>query len=118
MATSSVMRILAIHAHPEDVVLLCAGALALLRRVGRHVTIATMTPSDCGSAEYDCETIAEIRRGEARASAALIGAESICLELRDMAIFNDDESRPRVLEPLRRTLITWAGRVYDPQRWV
>src|SRR5271165_1556026 len=103
IAMSSVPRILAIHAHPDDVEFLCAGTLALLRGAGCHVSIATMTPGDCGSAEQDGETISEIRRGEARASAALIGAEAICLEFRDLAIFNDDESRRRVVEALRRT---------------
>ena len=67
------------------------------------VIIATMTPGDCGSAEHDCETIAEIRRGEARAAAALIGAEALCLEFRDLAIFNDDDSRRSVTEAIRRT---------------
>ena len=66
------------------------------------MTIATMTPGDCGSAEHDCEAIAEIRRGEARAAAALIGADYLCLEFRDLAIFNDDDSRRRVTEALRR----------------
>ena len=66
------------------------------------MTIATMTPGDCGSAEHDCETIAEIRRGEARAAAAIIGADYLCLEFRDLAIFNDDDSRRRVTEALRR----------------
>ena len=77
--------------------------LALLREAGSEVTIATMTPGDCGSAEHDCATIAEIRRGEARAAAALIGADYLCLEFRDLAIFNDDDSRRRVVEALRRT---------------
>ncbi len=103
IAKSSLPRILAIHAHPDDVEFLCAGTLALLRGAGCHVSIATMTPSDCGSAEHDGETISEIRRGEARASAGLIGAEAICLEFRDLAIFNDDESRRRVVEAPRRT---------------
>jgi LmbE family N-acetylglucosaminyl deacetylase len=67
------------------------------------VTIATMTPGDCGSAEHDCETIAEIRRNEAKAAAALIEADCLCLEFRDLAIFNDDDSRRRVTEALRRT---------------
>jgi len=100
---SSPVRVLAIHAHPDDVEFQCAGTLALLREAGCEVTIATMTPGDCGSAEHDCETIAEIRRGEARAAAALIGAEALCLEFRDLAIFNDDDSRRRVTEALRRT---------------
>jgi LmbE family N-acetylglucosaminyl deacetylase len=100
---STPVRVLAIHAHPDDVEFQCAGTLALLLEAGCDVVIATMTPGDCGSAEHDCETIAEIRRGEARASAALIGAEYLCLEFRDLAIFNDDDSRRRVTEALRRT---------------
>jgi LmbE family N-acetylglucosaminyl deacetylase len=96
-------RVLALHAHPDDVEFQCAGTLALLREAGCQVTIATMTPGDCGSAEHDAEAIAVIRRDEARKSAELIGAEFICLEFRDLAIFNDDEARRRVTETLRRT---------------
>src|SRR6478735_12095214 len=95
-------RVLAIHAHPDDLEFQCAGTLALLRQAGCHVTIATMTPGDCGSAEHDAEAIAAIRRAEAQASADLIGADYICLEFRDLAIFEDDESRRRVVEALRR----------------
>lgn len=96
-------RVLAIHAHPDDVEFQCAGTLALLRRAGCAVTIATMTPGDCGSAEHDSEAIAAIRRAEAKAAADLIEADYLCLEFRDLAVFNDDESRRRVTEVLRRT---------------
>lgn len=96
-------RVLAIHAHPDDIEFQCAGTLALLREAGCHVTLATMTPGDCGSAEHDAETIASIRRAEAQAAAELIGADYLCLEFRDLAIFNDDDSRRRVTEVLRRT---------------
>lgn len=95
-------RILAIHAHPDDLEIQCAGTLALLAQAGHQVTMATMTPGDCGSAEHDAEAIAAIRRGEAQAAAALIGASYHCLEFRDLAIFNDNESRRRVTEVLRR----------------
>ncbi|MHC5538282.1 PIG-L deacetylase family protein [Singulisphaera rosea] len=97
------IRVLALHSHPDDIEFQCAGTLALLREAGCHVTLATMTPGDCGSAEHDAETIAEIRRGEAKAAADLIGADYLCLEFRDLAIFNDDESRRRITEVLRRT---------------
>ncbi len=100
---SEPVRILALHAHPDDVEFQCAGTLALLREAGCHVTIATMTPGDCGSAEHDAEAIAAIRREEARAAADLIGADYLCLEFRDLAIFNDDDARRRVTEALRRT---------------
>ena len=96
------MRILALHAHPDDLEFQCAGTLALLKRAGCHVTLATMTPGDCGSAEHDAEAIAAIRRAEAAASALKIGADCLCLEFRDLAIFQDDESRRRVTECLRR----------------
>jgi LmbE family N-acetylglucosaminyl deacetylase len=99
---SEPIRVLALHAHPDDVEFQCAGTLVLLRDAGCEVTIATMTPGDCGSAEHDAEAIAAIRREEARAAAALIGADCVCLEFRDLAIFNDDESRRRVTEALRR----------------
>src|SRR3954452_6583618 len=96
------VRVLALLSHPDDIEFQCAGTLALLKEAGCHVTLATMTPGDCGSAEHDDEAIAEIRRGEARAAAGLIGADYLCLEFRDLAIFNDDESRRRVTECLRR----------------
>jgi N-acetylglucosamine malate deacetylase 1 len=99
---SATIRVLALHAHPDDVEFQCAGTLILLREAGCAVTIATMTPGDCGSAEHDAEAISVIRRQEASASAAMIGAEYQCLEFRDLAIFNDDESRRRVTEALRR----------------
>ena len=100
---SEPIRILAIHAHPDDLEFQCAGTLALLRASGGIVTMATMTPGDCGSAEHDAEAIAAIRREEARAAAALVGADYLCLEFRDLAVFNDDDSRRRVTEVVRRT---------------
>jgi LmbE family N-acetylglucosaminyl deacetylase len=96
------MRILAIHAHPDDVEILAGGTLVLLARAGHHITLATMTPGDCGSAELPPAEIAAIRRQEARNSAVRIGAEYVCLEMRDLAVFNDDASRRKVVEALRQ----------------
>ena len=95
-------RILAIHAHPDDVEFQCAGILGLLKQKGSAVTIATMTPGDCGSAEMDAHEIARVRRDEARKSAALLGADYVCLEFRDLSIVVDNDSRRRVCEAVRR----------------
>jgi N-acetylglucosamine malate deacetylase 1 len=95
-------RILAIHAHPDDVEFQCAGTLALLKQQGCPITIATMTPGDCGSAEHSADEIAEIRRAEARKSAELLGADYVCLEFRDLSIVVDNPSRGKVVEALRR----------------
>ncbi len=97
------MRILAIHAHPDDVEFLAAGTLSLLAGPEHEITIVTMTPGDCGSREHGPDEIAAIRRREAKASATLIGARYLCAEFRDLAVFNDDPSRRRVTEMLRRT---------------
>lgn len=96
------LRILAIHAHPDDVEFQCAGTLALLRRAGHEVTIATMTPGDCGSREHGPEAIAALRRQEARAAAELLGAAYVCLEFRDLSIVIDNDAKRRVTEAVRR----------------
>lgn len=96
-------RILAIHAHPDDCEILAGGTLALLADRGHHITIATMTPGDCGSGSLRSEEIASVRRKEAAAAAAMIGARYRCVEMRDLRIFNDDASRRRVTEVLRET---------------
>ena len=95
-------RILAIHAHPDDIETLAAGALAVLAAKGHAITIATATAGDCGSTEYDPDETARIRKAEAAAAAALIGADYRCVGLPDLGVFNDDPTRRRVTELLRQ----------------
>ena len=94
-------RIVSIHAHPDDAEILAGGTLAHLAARGHQITIVTMTPGDCGSIEYGANEIAAMRRKEAAAAAALIGASYVCAEFRDLAIFNDDPSRRRVTNLIR-----------------
>jgi LmbE family N-acetylglucosaminyl deacetylase len=96
-------RILAIHAHPDDCEILAGGTLALLADRGHDITIATMTPGDCGSKDRGPDDIAAVRRREAGTAAAIIGARCLCVEMRDLAVFDDDASRRRVTEVLRET---------------
>ncbi|MBI3866178.1 MAG: PIG-L family deacetylase [Planctomycetia bacterium] len=95
-------RILAIHAHPDDVEFQCAGTLARLTQAGHHVTIVTMTAGDCGSAELGPAEISKVRRAEARAAADLLGADYFCLEFTDLGIMHDNDGRRRVTEAIRR----------------
>ena len=97
------MRIVSIHAHPDDAEILAAGTLALLAQAGQAISIVSMTPGDCGSAAHSAEEISRIRRQEAAASAKLIGASYLCAEFRDLAIFNTDDSRRSVTELIRQT---------------
>ena len=99
---SDSLRILAIHAHPDDIEFQCAGTLALLKQKGASIAIITMTPGDCGSAELGPEEISNIRRAEAKQSAELLGANYECLDFRDLSIVIDTPSRRRVTEAVRR----------------
>ena len=101
--SASDLHCLAIHAHPDDIEIQCAGSLLLLKEAGCRISVATMTPGDCGSAEHTQEEIAAIRRGEAAQAAELLGAEYTCLEFRDLSICFDNDSRRRVTEYLRKT---------------
>jgi LmbE family N-acetylglucosaminyl deacetylase len=96
--------ILAVHAHPDDIEHLAAGALAILAAKGQEIRIATLTAGECGSAETDLAETARIRKAEAAASAALIGADYRCADLPDLGVFNDDPLRRAVTE-----LIRWAA---------
>jgi LmbE family N-acetylglucosaminyl deacetylase len=96
--------ILAVHAHPDDIEHLAAGTLALLAAQGHAIRIATLTAGECGSAATDLAETARIRKAEAAAAAALIGAEYRCADLADLGVFNDDRSRRAVTE-----LIRWAA---------
>jgi N-acetylglucosamine malate deacetylase 1 len=97
------LRVLAIHAHPDDIEIQCAGTLLRLKQLGCTISMATMTPGDCGSAEMSCDEIAAVRRAEAKRAADLAGADYTCVEFRDLSIVHDNDSRRRVTEVIRRT---------------
>jgi len=115
-------RILAIHAHPDDIEVLGAGTLALLAANGHHITIATMTAGDCGSVEMSADETGRVRRKEAAAAAAIIGANYVCAGFGDLCVFNDDPSRRRTTELVRASrpdiVITAAPADYHPDHEV
>jgi len=84
--------VLALFAHPDDVEMMCAGTLSLLKKEGWDVHIATMAPGDKGTAEYTREEISIIRKKEAKNAADLIGGTYHCLEFEDVYIMYDRES--------------------------
>lgn len=93
-------KILAVHAHPDDVETLSAGTLALLARAGCEIVIATLTAGECGTLG-DAEETARVRREEAAAAAALVDAQYLCAGLPDLGVFNDDRCRRATTELLR-----------------
>ena len=93
---------LSLLAHPDDAEFTCAGTLALLGQKGWDIHITTMTPGDCGSAEYDREEISNIRRKEAANGAKIIDGKYSCLECDDVFIMYDRSTLLKVIEVIRR----------------
>ena len=97
------MNILAIGAHPDDVETMCAGTLAKYASLGHKVFIATATNGNIGSARIpNMEEIARVRKEEAKRSAAIIGAEYICLDYDDEMFFEiNRETRLKFINLVR-----------------
>lgn len=93
---------LSLGAHPDDAEFFCAGTLALLRKKGWQIHIATMTPGDCGTVRYNREEISRIRRAEAAKAAGLLDGGYHCLECDDIFILYDRPSLLKAIELLRK----------------
>lgn len=95
------MNILCVAAHPDDTELLCAGTLARYAKEGHHVTIAIFTDGSIGDAVVQPETLAPMREKEARAAAAIIGANFIWAGVTDELVFPSKEQRHLMIDVLR-----------------
>jgi N-acetylglucosamine malate deacetylase 1 len=92
---------IAIAAHPDDIEFLMSGTLMLLRKEGYKIHYWNLANGCCGSSKHDAQTIAKMRRDEARAAAKAIGAtyyESIC---NDLEIFYDRPTLAKVAAVIR-----------------
>lgn len=113
------MRVLAIGAHPDDLELQCAGTLAKYALRGDHVTMAVAMSGDCGSATLPKEKIAGIRGKEARASAAILGADFLAIgAYSDGFLFSTEQTRLDFLNVVRQArpdvILTHSPTDYHP----
>ena len=112
------MNILAIGAHPDDVETMCAGTLAKYAAQGHKVYIATATNGNIGSAHHTMEEIARIRKAEAARSAAIIGAEYLCLDYDDEMFYETKEVRLAFINLVRHckadVILTHYPEDYNP----
>lgn len=93
--------VFAIAAHPDDIEFLMAGTLIALRDAGWEVHYLNIADGCCGTTEYDRETIAAMRRQEAMAAAASIGAQFHESLTPDLEIFYDRETLLKVASLIR-----------------
>ena len=98
------MNVLAIGCHPDDLEINAGGTLAKCAKRGDKVTMVALANGSAGHKIYSKEEIAAIRLEEAKASAAVIGADFYNLGLDDMFVRRDyDEGVRRVSDIIRMT---------------
>ena len=95
------MRVLFVGAHPDDE-FLCSGTLAKYARRGDSVTICYTTDGRQGSNRLSPEETAAVRKGEAEAAAAVIGADLIWLGFPDEELHNTPDTRTAVVDAIRQ----------------
>jgi len=89
-------RAFAVAAHPDDIEFLMAGTLILLGQAGYELHYMNIANGCCGTAHHTREEIIHIRREEARAAAAFIGAVYHESLVNDIEIFYEKELLAKV----------------------
>src|SRR5688572_24212078 len=95
------LRVLAVGAHPDDLEITCGGTLARYARAGHTVVMAHLLNGDKGHYRMAPAELVKIRREEARRAAAVIGAESVTLDMPDGMLYSCAETRQRVIDLVR-----------------
>lgn len=112
------MNILCVTAHPDDAEILCAGTLIRYVQSGHTVTIAIFTDGSMGDAVIEPAILRRVREEEARAAAALIGANFIWGGVMDEHVFANAEQRVKMIDILRKTdpdvIFTHSPNDYHP----
>lgn len=80
------MNVLAIGCHPDDLEIGCGGTLAKYAKNGHKVFMCHVTTGNLGHVVIMPDELAVIRENEARAAAAVIGAESIGIGVSDLEV--------------------------------
>ncbi|NLE43867.1 MAG: LmbE family protein [Chloroflexi bacterium] len=89
-------RAFAVAAHPDDIEFVMAGTLTLLGQAGYEIHYMNIANGSCGTMHHSREEIIRIRRDEARAAAASIGAVFHESLVDDLEIFYDRSLLARV----------------------
>ena len=112
------LRILAVGAHPDDIEIRCGGTLARYAEMGHHVMMAHATNGNKGHRTIPPDELALIREKEARASAAVIGAELFWMNFPDAELFYDKETRLAFVDMIRQAqpdiILTHWREAYHP----
>jgi LmbE family N-acetylglucosaminyl deacetylase len=101
VATEQPLRILVIGAHPDDADIKVGGTAAKWCTLGHEVRLVSLTDGRAGHHEQHGQALADRRRAEARAAAAVIGATYEVFDQPDGELDDRLEYRHRVIRLIR-----------------
>ena len=90
-------KIFAIAAHPDDIEFMMSGTLFLLKNAGCEINYLNIATGSCGTVSLSVDRIVTIRRKEAIAASAYLGAEYHESFVNDIEIFYDKDLKPLLL---------------------
>src|SRR4051794_12557502 len=91
------LRLLIIGAHPDDADYAAGGTAALYRQAGHEVLLVSLTNGDAGHHQISGPALAQRRRAEADAAAAVIGATYLVFDEHDGELLPTLEMRRQVI---------------------
>lgn len=113
-----VPRLLCIGAHPDDCEIQTSGLAALWTGNGGAARFLSMTDGSAGHQEFAGAKLAQIRRAEARAGAAAVGADSVVFDNLDGSLMPSLENRHKVIRAVREfqpdVIVTHRTNDYHP----
>lgn len=98
------MNVLGIGCHPDDLEIQCGGTLAKYAKLGHKVFMCHVANGNMGHAVIMPDELREIRDKEARNAAAILGAESISIDVGDLHVDSSDMVvRDKIAEVVKYT---------------
>lgn len=92
---------MAIAAHPDDIELMMAGTLLLLKKQGYEIHYLNLSSGNLGTAAYDVKTIKKRRLQEAKKAAEILGAHFHPPFCNDLEIFYEGKTLRRLAAIIR-----------------
>ncbi|HUT12982.1 MAG TPA: PIG-L deacetylase family protein [Thermoguttaceae bacterium] len=113
--TDEPLRLLILGAHPDDAEYHAGGLASIYRQRGHEVKMVSLTDGRAGHYRRPPEALAEIRREEAAAAGAVIGAAYETWDIPDGELMPSVEVRRRVVREIRtfRPDLVLTHRPYD-----
>jgi LmbE family N-acetylglucosaminyl deacetylase len=96
------LRLLILGAHPDDAEYHTGGLAAIYRARGHSVKMVSVTNGESGHFALSGEKLASIRRAEARAAAAVIGADAEVWDFPDGRLQPTLDVREAIIREVRR----------------